>query len=204
MSREKLLTLSGRKAELEAEIERHGMVLKANKIGMNEPLIDVEGFPLPNIDVISVRKARNAIICLQNDRKVLLKEIENEMVQLFETGRSTASSDVQQQQCQLMEVDDHTVVSPSLEPFAVVEKVEPGQLADRMGVKIRDMILQIGTLTSQNFKALNQIQTVISNSQGSKLRFVIRKATTGEDVTLEMDFGTQGTRLGIFAKPLKN
>uniref|UniRef100_A0A182Y4X8 Nas2 N-terminal domain-containing protein n=1 Tax=Anopheles stephensi TaxID=30069 RepID=A0A182Y4X8_ANOST len=201
MSHETLLSLLNRKDELEKQIEQHGMVLKANKIGMNEPLIDGEEFPLPNIDIVSVRKARRAINYLQNDRAVLLKEIEKEMALLFEKGRSTVSSEVPA--CQPMEVDNsNDAVSPSLEPFAVVERVEPGQLADRMGVQIRDKILQIGTLTSQNFKALNQIQTVISNSQGRMLRFVIRKASTGKDVTLDMDFSAEGTRLGIFAKPL--
>lgn len=199
-----------RKAELETAIEQHGLVLKANNIGMNEPLTEPEGFPLSNIDVISIRKARHAIIYLQNDRKMVLKQIEKEMAELFEKEKSLAAEanmqqEQQQQPGQSMEVDnnDNDAVSTSLEPFAVVEKVDPGQLADRMGVQTQDKILRIGTLTYQNFKTLNQIQTIISNSQGSKIELVIRKANTGKDVTIDLDLGAPGTRLGIFATPCK-
>jgi len=33
-------------------------------VGMDEPLIDVEGFPRADIDIYSVRHARHQIICM--------------------------------------------------------------------------------------------------------------------------------------------
>lgn len=207
MSRENVNYLSHRLAELDEEIGKHGQVLKANNIGMNEPLVDADGFPFANIDVMSVRKARHAIICLQNNRKALMQMMETEMAQVFEMERNAASFAVQQQQqCEKMEVDpstDSDAASSSLEPFIVVDKVESGQLADQMGLQVGDLVLQIGTLTAQNFQSIHQIQSVLNNSRGKKLRFIIRKASTGKNVILDMDIGSEGTRLGIFAKPLK-
>ncbi|XP_053668291.1 26S proteasome non-ATPase regulatory subunit 9 [Anopheles marshallii] len=209
MSHETLQTLMERKDHLEASIEQHGMVLKANNIGLYEPLVDSDGHPRHDIDVYAVRKARHSIICLQNDRKALLATIEKEMALLFKQGQNTVSSSVPDQQTPPpMEVDDGgeanvTKRDKPLEPFVLVERVEPGQLADRMGIAIQDKILQIGTLSALNFKTLNQIQTMIHNARGGKLLFVVRKANTGKDVTIEMDLSAEGTRMGFFLKPLK-
>lgn len=43
---------------------------------MNDPLVDADGYPRNDIDVHQVRNARHQIICLQNDVKSLLKQIE--------------------------------------------------------------------------------------------------------------------------------
>lgn len=47
-----------------------------NNIGMTEPLVDREGYPRGDIDVFQVRQARHRIICLQNDHKSIMSEIE--------------------------------------------------------------------------------------------------------------------------------
>lgn len=43
---------------------------------MSEDLIDCEGFPRSDIDVHQIRHARHQIICMQNDLKAIVKEIE--------------------------------------------------------------------------------------------------------------------------------
>lgn len=43
---------------------------------MNDALVDKDGFPRQDIDVYQVRHARHKIICLQNDHKAIMKEIE--------------------------------------------------------------------------------------------------------------------------------
>ncbi|XP_050067335.1 26S proteasome non-ATPase regulatory subunit 9 [Anopheles maculipalpis] len=199
MSDEKLRFLMDRRAELDAMIEQHGMVLKSNNIGMHDPLVDSQGFPLPNVDQFCVRQARQSIICLQNDRKWLMQAIDNEMAVLFEQKRNDAG---------LIPTQQHPLVEPmevdnpinELEPFAVVLNVEPGQLAERVGIQTGDMILQIGTLTAKNFKFLSQIQNILEQARGQIIRCVIRKEATGNDVNLELDFRTGEIRMGITAK----
>uniref|UniRef100_A0A182P7J5 26S proteasome non-ATPase regulatory subunit 9 n=1 Tax=Anopheles epiroticus TaxID=199890 RepID=A0A182P7J5_9DIPT len=200
MSREALLSLMKRKKDLETQIEQHGLVLRANNIGMNEPLVDDDGYPLSNVDVVAVRNARHAIICLQNDRKAIMKQIENGMTQVFEQERSTnANGQESRQQQQPMEVDDAGVANAPLEPFAVVERVDPGQLADRMGITVGDKVLQVGTVTARNFQTMLQVQSVIQNMQGRSLRLVVRKPNNDKDVVIEVNL-TRGSRLGIFMK----
>lgn len=75
--KEQVLKLIEQKDKIERTINDYGRVLAANgNIGMTESLVDDFGFPRNDIDVYQVRQARNQIICLQNDLKTLLKEIE--------------------------------------------------------------------------------------------------------------------------------
>lgn len=75
--KEQVLKLIEQKDKIERTISDCGRVLAANgNIGMTESLVDDSGFPRNDIDVYQVRQARNQIICLQNDLKALLKEIE--------------------------------------------------------------------------------------------------------------------------------
>lgn len=43
---------------------------------MSGPLVDAEGFPRNDIDIYQVRQARQTIICLQNDHKELMNQIQ--------------------------------------------------------------------------------------------------------------------------------
>lgn len=75
--KEQVLKLIERKDKIERTINDYGHLLAANgNVGMTESLVDDFGFPRNDIDVYQVRGARNQIICLQNDLKTLLKEIE--------------------------------------------------------------------------------------------------------------------------------
>uniref|UniRef100_A0A1I7WTV0 Nas2_N domain-containing protein n=1 Tax=Heterorhabditis bacteriophora TaxID=37862 RepID=A0A1I7WTV0_HETBA len=61
--------------KIETRIEENLAILKANDSTMDSPLVDTEGFPISTIDVYSVRRARNEIICLRNDHAALTKQI---------------------------------------------------------------------------------------------------------------------------------
>ncbi|CAK9301137.1 unnamed protein product [Gordionus sp. m RMFG-2023] len=72
-----------KKDGMEMELKKLMEELKSNKdIGMTEPLVDSEGFPRSDINVYSVRKLRNQIICLQNDLKDIMKVIEEKLYHL--------------------------------------------------------------------------------------------------------------------------
>lgn len=68
---------------------------------METPLVDQEGFPVAELDIVSIRKARHSIICklgihicfqcfylgLTNDRKKLTDEIEAMIYEVHENAR---------------------------------------------------------------------------------------------------------------------
>lgn len=59
---------------------------------MSDPLTDESGFPRNDIDVYQVRHARQQIICLQNDLKQKMKEIEKGLEIIHAESRDTESS----------------------------------------------------------------------------------------------------------------
>lgn len=79
--RENVLMLMEERKKIEDEIEVYSLVLKKvsfiilnflifilyifkNGVGMNDPLVDPDDFPLPNVDIYEVRDARQKIICM--------------------------------------------------------------------------------------------------------------------------------------------
>ena len=53
-TREQVLELMKQKDALEEEIKALNQVLESQKVGMDDPLVDVEGFPRADIDIYQV------------------------------------------------------------------------------------------------------------------------------------------------------
>ncbi|KAI4468297.1 26s proteasome non-atpase regulatory subunit 9 [Holotrichia oblita] len=61
--RDGVLKLMQEKNKIEDEINNLTTILTKNGVGMLDPLVDTEGFPLSHIDIYQVRYARQRIIC---------------------------------------------------------------------------------------------------------------------------------------------
>ena len=59
--------LVAQKKATEEEIDEQSTVLRAQGIGLSEPLVDSEGYPRSDVDVYTVRHTRAQIIRLRND-----------------------------------------------------------------------------------------------------------------------------------------
>lgn len=91
--KEEVMKLIAKKEQIERAINDCGHILGANKnIGMNESLLDAEGFPRSDIDVYAVRQARHQIICLQNDLKSTMKEIEQGLINVHAEARTNTAA----------------------------------------------------------------------------------------------------------------
>ncbi len=75
-TKEQVLSMMEDKKKVEAELEQLYEVLKTQKVGMDEPLVDKDGYPRNDIDVYQVRKARARINVLRNDLKDVMGKIE--------------------------------------------------------------------------------------------------------------------------------
>lgn len=86
--KEEVMKLIAKKEQIERSINDCGQILSANKnVGMSESLLDDEGFPRADIDVYAVRQARHQIICLQNDLKSIMKDIEQGLINVHAEAR---------------------------------------------------------------------------------------------------------------------
>ena len=66
VTREQVMEMVKQKDGLEEELKALHEVLKSQGVGMEEPLVDGEGFPRSDIDVYQVRHARSNIRCKVN------------------------------------------------------------------------------------------------------------------------------------------
>ncbi|KAH9404780.1 26S proteasome non-ATPase regulatory subunit 9 [Tyrophagus putrescentiae] len=82
--RSEVLELNARRTQIENEIKEYNAILQTQGVGMNDSLVDSEGFPRNDIDINQVRLARNRIICLQNDIRGIMKQIEEKLGEYFD------------------------------------------------------------------------------------------------------------------------
>ncbi|XP_037734723.1 26S proteasome non-ATPase regulatory subunit 9 isoform X3 [Chelonia mydas] len=151
-----------RKDELEAQIKACYAVLEGQQgVGMDEPLVDAEGYPRADVDVYQVRAARHNVICLQNDHKALMLQVEKALHQLHAREKEKQAKDEAEAQAEAMNQN------PSLpQPFARVNAVTPGSPASISGLQVDDEIIEFGSVDTHNFQTLQNIATVVQHSEG--------------------------------------
>uniref|UniRef100_A0A8B9QH70 26S proteasome non-ATPase regulatory subunit 9 n=1 Tax=Apteryx owenii TaxID=8824 RepID=A0A8B9QH70_APTOW len=151
-----------KKDEIEAQIKAYYEVLEDQKgVGMNEPLVDVEGFPRADIDLYQVRTARHNIICLQNDHKALMKQVEEALHQLHAREKEKHAKDEAEALAEAMNQNQSLP-----QAFARVNAVTPGSPASISGLQVDDEIVEFGSVNVHNFQNLQNIATVVQHSEG--------------------------------------
>ncbi|NXY85123.1 PSMD9 ATPase, partial [Alcedo cyanopectus] len=158
-----------KKDELEAQIKACYELLESQKgVGMNEPLVDAEGFPRDDIDLYQVRATRHNIICLQNDHKALMKQVEEALHQLHAREKEKQARDEAEA---LAEARSQSQSLP--QPFARVNAVSPGSPASDSGLQVDDEIVEFGSVNVNNFQSLQNIATVVQHSKGRPLSVTV-------------------------------
>ncbi|XP_073255532.1 26S proteasome non-ATPase regulatory subunit 9-like [Porites lutea] len=199
VSMKKVKDLMAKKDAIEKEIKEFQEVLDSQKgVGMHEKLIDDENYPRSDIDVYTVRVARNRIICLQNDHKALMKEIEQGIHEIHVKAREQKEKEKEDQDEKSM--DDVTL---RLKAFLRVDSVAEGSPSSQAGLKTGDQILRFGSITSENSQGLHDIASVVQHSKGSPLSVIVERE--GKRHTLSLTPNTWNGRglLGCHIVPVK-
>lgn len=158
--------LIAKKDELEAQIKACYEVLEDQKnVGMDGPLVDVEGYPREDVDLYQIRTARHDIVCLQNDHKAIMKDIEEALHSLHARDKEKKLKDEAEAQAEALQhnLDDLPV------PFARVDAVVPGSPASMSGLQVGDEITAFGSVNSKNCQNIRNIATVVQHSEGRTL-----------------------------------
>jgi 26S proteasome non-ATPase regulatory subunit 9 len=153
-TRKVLEDLMLKKTKIEEDIKEQGEILDAEgHVGMTEKLVDNEGFPRNDIDLYRVRAARQRIICLQNDYKVLMDQIEMKLNEYHGEQRS---------QDKVQDIKTSFVHKP----FLKVSQVDSGSPAHDCGIQVDDEIIQFGPYIAANTdKKLTQIAELVKKSE---------------------------------------
>nr|AAI60446.1 psmd9 protein [Xenopus tropicalis] len=157
--------LISKKDEIEAQIKALYDLLQDQKgVGMDEPLVDREGYPRADVDIYQVRTARHNIICLQNDHKAIMKEIEESLHRLHAREKEKREKDEAEAQAEALQ--SHQALPTA---FAKVDVVTPGSPASMSGLQVGDEIISFGTVNTSNFQSLQNIAEVVQHSEGKPL-----------------------------------
>ncbi|KAH8383988.1 hypothetical protein KR009_011620 [Drosophila setifemur] len=212
-TKERLERLMSAKTQLEAQINKNGQILAANdNVGMAGPLVDLEGFPRNDIDIYQVRQARQTIICLQNDHKELMNQIQSLLNQYHSEISSTDPELVNR--ASALDLDgDRTVGGANFTNLAparaivVVNLVSPNSPAEAAvnmignsiflryfipffyplfkGLRVGDGILSFGSVNGNNFKGdLAQIGEVVRNMQNQNVQLKVKRDDQQLDLIL--------------------
>lgn len=170
-----IMILMKKKESIEKELKSLFDLLKSQNVQMTEPVVDSEGYPRSDIDVYLVRQTRHRIICLQNDHKELMKQIEAGLYSLHAEQRELNSNFLQSSQSQESEL---------LLPFAKVNCVDLNSPADNAGLHIDDLIIQFGSVTSKNFVDLSNVASLVQHSIGRPVHVKVKRGTRIFNLTL--------------------
>ncbi|KAG0378423.1 hypothetical protein BGX24_003872 [Mortierella sp. AD032] len=166
---------------------------------MNDQLIDSNGFPRSDIDLVVVRTARSNIIRLKNDMKALMLQIEEALhavhaEALEEKQRQAAEKKKEQELLGTMPagsaaptttttptITDEAVLERSLPPFARVNAVAPDSPAHEAGLVQGDRIVVFGTV---NVNTPNTLPTLSAHVQSRENKPIVVKVQRGDSTDL--------------------
>lgn len=174
-----VLDLMGQKAAVEKEMGEWALVLEQEKgVGMNETLVDEEGFPRNDVDVHKVRQARNRIICLRNDLKNLMSQIEQGLHSLHRQSRDGVGP---VQEVSSLPPDSEEPLTPDdgdAAAFAWIDSVAPGSPAHEAGLQVGDRLLTFGTVNRANFGGdLRTVSNIVESCANGHVRVeVLRRS----------------------------
>ena len=128
-----------------------------NSPGLNGNLLDADGFPRSDIDIVQVRVQRNRLATLQTDYKTLTDNIEALLHVVLAKGESSAASDrvdgargatpVGTSEGARLDTQRRERRAPLRVPFAVVDEVSPNGPAYVAGLLVGDKILAVGPIS---------------------------------------------------------
>jgi len=162
VTREQVLQLMKEKDKLETELKELSDVLRSQGVGMDDPVVDQDGFPRADIDVYQVRHARSNIRTKTTDLKEVMKKIEAGLLNIHAQARQGIGLESTVSQAMNLEKDS---VSINKAPFARVLVVCSGSPADEAGIKQGDLITKFGSVDSSNFTSLKSISDIVEQSR---------------------------------------
>lgn len=187
------MSLIKKRDEMEAEILRMlDELSKHNNVGMDEPLVDNEGYPRSDIDICAVRHLRHDIICKKNDCKDLTKEIEQGLHVLHAGSRPASAT-----------IGDGSSNKTTNAPFGIVDVVDDGSPAQKADLCVGDLVTKFGSVTTENFDTLHSLAAIVGQNVGKPIRVnVVRNSVVVPLILVPQSWNGPGF-LGCKIIPLK-
>jgi len=156
-----LSSLISHKAFLESRIAQLHSSLESLNSDARAPLIDAEGFPRSDLDIVAIKTLRSQLNICFNDHKALMKRIEQSLVHHFQEDSATSPI-------------THGI---AIEPIALVKSVLPDSVADAAGLQPNDKIIQFGPLNDTTLISfMTDFRHLLQHRENEKIFVTVRRA----------------------------
>ena len=196
-----MAALRARVAQLDAarraiESELGVLAAQLGPAGMTGPLVDADGFPRADVDVMAVRHARQQVVMRRNDLKSAMGELAGALEALHALGPTAAPAPLAGvgrvgAAGGLAAAHAAGGDSATLAPFAWVDSVTPGSPASDAGLAVSDRIVALGPLRGAPVgtvvgaaPSLADVAAVVRSSEDTEVAVVVRRG--GVDVALRL------------------
>ena len=165
--KDELKALMAKREEMENSLEESLQLLKGTPAGVNEPLIDREGFPRADCDLYMVRRERGKVACLKNDLKDVMQKIEETVHQIHSEAKEKG------------EISEGNPVDMLLQryakspPFLTVSSVLPDSPASEATLLPEDLIIAWSNITKEDSTAMKKIAVLTKDHEDKKIDVII-------------------------------
>lgn len=174
---EHLRTQINERDAMERRLEDLNDVLRLSGTNMNDPLVDQEGFPRNDVDVALIRQTRHDIICLRNDLKAHMNQLEKDMQEYYKDGGTSVKLDgikiSDSDGLIVNEGEIETCNRTSNEIFIKIDDVIPNSPSAESGLLTGDLVIQFGSVCADTFKNLSQIQEMVIRCENKIVRVTV-------------------------------
>ena len=151
--------------------------------GPDGPLVDREGFPLPDVDLYQVRVDRRKLNELRADLAALMGRLHEALARLHESARAGPSSGSNGSNGggpRAMETD-----AAVRRPFALVVGAAPGSPGEAAGLRAGDQFLDVAGITAATYRGdPGQIAEGLRAHEGRAVAVAVLRAGMPTEVTL--------------------
>ncbi|KAG8705840.1 putative 26S proteasome regulatory subunit [Ceratobasidium sp. 394] len=190
-AQERALALMTERDQVDQQLQAHISTLTSHGVTMSTRLVDGQGFPRADLDLVAIRTTRVRVIELRNDRARLTDEIARALEDVHSSPPSQPVSEVK-----INGVNGTLEPSPAstpgitesrprlLPPFARVDGVAPESPAQQAGLQREDLILAFGDLTARSFSgsSLQPLAQLVASHENRSLSVKIKR--NGNEMSL--------------------
>lgn len=187
-----LKALQKEKDDVLAQLNEAMTFLNSTPVGMDQPLIDRNGFPRADCDLYAVKSARHTVNCSRNDL-VRLQDTMHRKLELLHTITKDIAEEQMKEDAPYLQKrhreaeerrqrDIEMQRVSNLVPLVVVGEVEPNSPAFDGGLRKGQLVLQFGDLNRENMKDRGGIAAmgeVVSQHAGIQKGFSVWIRTRG-------------------------
>ncbi|CAE6448492.1 hypothetical protein ACGC1H_005548 [Rhizoctonia solani] len=182
-AQERAFALMAEREQVDQQLQAHISILSSHGADMSTRLVDAQGFPRADMDIVAVRTARVRVIELRNDRTRLTDAIAQALVDVHNAAPQTG--------VKINGVNGISGLSPAgtpepaatpetlaqLVPFARVDGVAPDSPAQQAGLQREDLILAFGGLTAQSFSnsSLQPLAQLVASHENRQIAVKVRR-----------------------------